>query len=190
MKTLAAYWYHFAIMFEAVFILTAVDTGTRVGRYMLQEMLGKLWPRFEEKKWMPGILITSLLFTAAWGYLVFTGDISTIWPLFGMANQLLATCALIVGTTMLIRHGKAKYAWTTAVPGLFMIPVTLTAGYQNIVYNYLPKGLWLLVTFSIVIMGLMSIVFVEAFVRWYQLLKVREKIANRHGEMVLLETEE
>ncbi|BDU73465.1 carbon starvation CstA family protein [Mesoterricola silvestris] len=190
MKHLAAYWYHFAIMFEAVFILTAVDTGTRVGRYMLQEMLGKVWPRFDEKKWMPGIIVTSLLFTAAWGYLVYTGDISTIWPLFGMANQLLATCALIVGTTMLIRHGKAKYAWTTAVPGLFMVPVTFMAGIQNILYNYLPKGLWLLVTFSVVLMILMAIVFVEAFVRWFQLLKVRDYVKDRHGVLVLAETEE
>ena len=84
------------------------------------------------------------------GYLVYTGEISTIWPLFGMANQLLATCALIVGTTMLIRHDKLRYAWTTAIPGLFMIPVCFTAGYQTIVYNYLPRGLWLLVTFSVV----------------------------------------
>ena len=190
MKQLAAYWYHFAIMFEAVFILTAVDTGTRVGRYMLQEMLGKIWPRFEEKKWMPGILITSLAFTAAWGYLVYTGDISTIWPLFGMANQLLATCALIVGTTMLIRRGKTKYAWTTAIPGLFMIPVTLTAGVQNILYNYIPKHLWMLVVFSVILMVLMSIVFVEAFARWYQLLHVKKPFTNRHGELVLAETEE
>jgi carbon starvation protein len=170
MKKLAAYWYHFAIMFEAVFILTAVDTGTRVGRYMLQEMLGWVWPRFDEKKWIPGIVITSLAFTLAWGYLVYTGDISTIWPLFGMANQLLATCALIVGTTMLIRHGKARYAWTTALPGLFMVPVTFTAGIENIVSNYMPKGLWLLVVFSVVLMLLMGVVFVEAFVQWYRLL--------------------
>jgi carbon starvation protein len=113
MKHLASYWYHFAIMFEAVFILTAVDTGTRVGRYMLQEMLGHVWPKMNEKKWMPGIIVTSFLFTGAWGYLVYTGDITTIWPLFGMSNQLLATCALIVGTTMLIRMGKARYAWVT-----------------------------------------------------------------------------
>jgi len=190
MKHLAAYWYHFAIMFEAVFILTAVDTGTRVGRYMLQEMLGKVWPKFDEKKWMPGIIVTSLLFTTAWGYLVYTGDISTIWPLFGMANQLLATCALIVGTTMLIRHGKARYAWTTAVPGLFMVPVTFMAGVQNILYNYLPKGLWLLVVFSVVLMILMAIVFVEAFIKWFQLLNIKDFIKDRHGVLVLAETEE
>jgi carbon starvation protein len=190
MTKLTSYWYHFAIMFEAVFILTAVDTGTRVGRYMLQEMLGKIWPKFDEKKWMPGILITSLMFTCAWGYLVYTGDIQTIWPLFGMANQLLATCALIVGTTMLIRLGKAKYAWVTALPGIFMIPVCLAAGYQNIVHNYMPKGLWLLVIFSVVLVVLMTIVFVEAFIKWYQLLKIRGKVADKYGELVLAEVEE
>ena len=170
MKGLMAYWYHFAIMFEAVFILTAVDTGTRVGRYLLQEMIGKVIPKFNEKKWMPGIVGTSLLFTFAWGYLVYTGDITTIWPLFGMSNQLLATCALIIGTTMIIGMGKAKYAWVTAVPGILMIPVTMTAGYQNIFGNYLPKSLYLLVTLSVVLMILMAIVFVMAFKKWYQLL--------------------
>ena len=89
---------------------------------------------------MPGIILTSLIFTGAWGYLVYTGDIATIWPLFGMSNQLLATCALIIGTTMLIRMGKARYAWVTAVPGIFMIPVTMTAGYLNVMDNYLPEG--------------------------------------------------
>ena len=136
MSGLMAYWYHFAIMFEAVFILTAVDTGTRVGRYLLQEMIGKVIPKFNEKKWIPGIISTSFLFTFAWGYLVYTGDISTIWPLFGMSNQLLATCGLLVGTALIMRMGKAKYAWITAVPGLFMIPVVMSAGYLNIVNNF------------------------------------------------------
>lgn len=170
MKGLMGYWYHFAIMFEAVFILTAVDTGTRVGRYMLQEMLGKVIPKFNEKHWMPGIVSTSAVFTFVWGYLVYTGEIGTIWPLFGMSNQLLATCALIVGTTMIIRMGKAKYAWVTAVPGILMVPVTMSAGYLNIVDNFLPKGLYLLVTLSAILMVLMAIVFVEAFRKWYELL--------------------
>jgi len=168
-KGLMAYWYHFAIMFEAVFILTAVDTGTRVGRYLLQEMIGRVIPKFSEKKWTPGIIMTSFLFTLSWGYLVYTGDISTIWPLFGMSNQLLATCALIVGTAMIMRMGKKRYAWVTAVPGLFMIPVVMSAGYLNIVNNYLPKGLYLLTVLSIILMLLMTEVFVEAFRRWYQL---------------------
>ena len=190
MKHLAGYWYHFAIMFEAVFILTAVDTGTRVGRYMLQEMLGKVFPRFEEKKWMPGIIVTSLLFTSAWGYLVYTGDIATIWPLFGMSNQLLATSALIVCTTMLIRLGKARYAWVTAVPGIFMIPVTMTAGYLNIANNYLPKGLWLNVVLSILLMILMTLVFLEAFWKWYELLRVRAPVKDKYGDLVLTDVAE
>ena len=190
MKTLAGYWYHFAIMFEAVFILTAVDTGTRVGRYMLQEMIGKVWPRVNEKKWMPGIVLTSLLFTGSWGYLVYTGDIRTIWPLFGMANQLLATCGLIVGTTMIIRLGKASYAWTTAVPALFMIPVVFSAGYLNITTNYLPKGMFLNVALSAVLMVLMAIVFVEAFRKWAEMLRIRERVRDKYGQLVVREVED
>ena len=190
MKGLMAYWYHFAIMFEAVFILTAVDAGTRVGRYLLQEMIGKVSPKFLDNKWTPGVAITSLIFTSAWGYLVYTGDITTIWPLFGMSNQLLATCALIVGTTMLIRLGKAKYAWVTAVPGIFMIPVTMTAGYQNITKNFLPKGLYLLVVLSIVLMVLMTIVFISAFLRWFKLLQVKERVEDAYGESVIETVEE
>ncbi len=190
MKHLAGYWYHFAIMFEAVFILTAVDTGTRVGRYMLQEMVGKLVPKFDEKRWIWGIVLTSGAFTGAWGYLVYTGDIATIWPLFGMSNQLLATCALIVSTTMLIRLGKARYAWVTAVPGIFMIPVTMTAGYLNIVDNYLPKKMYLNVGLSIVLMALMALVFAEAFWKWLQLLKITSPVKDRHGDLVLADVEE
>jgi carbon starvation protein len=172
-------------MFEAVFILTAVDTGTRVGRYMLQEMLGHVWPKMNEKKWMPGIIVTSLLFTGAWGYLVYTGDIQSIWPLFGMSNQLLATCALIVATTMLIRLGKARYAWVTAFPGLFMIPVTMSAGYLNIRNNYLPKGDWLKVSLSVTLMVLMAFVFIEAFWKWFELSRVHERVRDPHGDLVL-----
>jgi len=190
MKGMMAYWYHFAIMFEAVFILTAVDAGTRVGRYLLQEMLGKLYAPFADNAWKPGIIVTSGLFTSAWGYLVYTGDISTIWPLFGMSNQLLATCALIVGTTMLIRLGKARYAWVTAGPGLFMMPICMWAGYLNITRNFLPKGLYLLASMSVILMVLMTIVFVEAFRRWYALLQIEKTIADGYGDQVLALAEE
>jgi len=190
MKGMMAYWYHFAIMFEAVFILTAVDAGTRVGRYLLQEMLGKIHPRFADNGWAPGIIVTSAMFTSAWGYLVYTGDISTIWPLFGMSNQLLATCALIVGTTMLIRLGKAKYAWVTGAPGLFMIPICMWSGYLNITRNYLPKGLYLLASMSVILMVLMTIVFVEAFRRWYGLLQIRDMVTDSFGDKVLAAVKE
>ncbi len=185
MKSMMAYWYHFAIMFEAVFILTAVDAGTRVGRYLLQEMLGKLYVPFSDNSFTPGIVLTSALFTSAWGYLVYTGDISTIWPLFGMSNQLLATCALVVGTTMLIRLGKANYAWVTAGPGLFMMPICMWAGYLNITQNFLPKGLYLLSCMSVILMVLMTVVFIEAFRRWYRLLQIDTRVTDSYGDHVL-----
>lgn len=185
MEKLMSYWYHFAVMFEAVFILTAVDTGTRVGRFFLQEMIGKAVPKFLEKRWVPGIIITSFIFTLSWGYLVYTGDIATIWPLFGMSNQLLASSGLIIGTTMIIRMGKAKYAPITAIPGVFMSFVTMIAGYQNIVGNYLPKGSYLLLTLSVIVMLLMAIVFIGAFLRWYELLQVKTLVRDEYGESVL-----
>ncbi|HEX8989919.1 MAG TPA: carbon starvation protein A [Rhodocyclaceae bacterium] len=185
LEGMMGYWYHFAIMFEAVFILTAVDAGTRVGRYMLQEMLGTVYKPFSDNSWVPGVAVTSALFTSAWGYLVYTGDITTIWPLFGMSNQLLATCALLVGTTMLIRMGKAKYAWVTGAPGLFMVPIVMSAGYLNVVNNFLPKGLYLLVTLAVIVMVLMVIVFVETFRRWYQLLHVDHTVKDAFGDEVL-----
>jgi len=185
MDHLMDYWYHFAIMFEAVFILTAVDTGTRVGRFFLQEMIGQVIPKFQEKHWMPGILITSGLFTLAWGYLVYTGDISTIWPLFGMSNQLLAAVGLLIGTTMIIRMGKARYAWMTAVPGLAMVFITFWAGYLNIVDNYLPKGLYLLTTLAIIVMVLMAIVIIGTVRRWLVLLDIKKLVTDPYGDKVL-----
>jgi len=185
MKGLMAYWYHFAIMFEAVFILTAVDTGTRVGRFFLQETLGRAIPKFQEKRWWPGIVLTSFLFTGAWAYLVYTGDISTIWPLFGMSNQLLAATGLIIGTTMILRMNKAKYAWITAVPGIFMVFVTMIAGYENIAWNYLPKHLYLLTTLAVTVMVLMAFVIVGAIRRWYELLQIKTPVIDQYGEKVL-----
>ena len=116
MKTLTSYWYHYAIMFEALFILTTVDTGTRVARYVLHELLGKVHKPFSNTAWLPGNLVTSALVVMSWGYLIYTGSISTIWPLFGTGNQLLATIALAVTTTFLVNMGKAKYAFITAIP--------------------------------------------------------------------------
>jgi carbon starvation protein len=184
LEHLMAYWYHFAIMFEAVFILTAVDAGTRVGRFLLQEMFGKIIPKFGETRWIPGILITGVIFTSCWGYLVYTGDIATIWPLFGMSNQLLASSGLIIVTTMLIRLERTKYAWTTAVPGVFMAFVTVYAGYLNITENYLPKGNYVLAVLSVIIMVLMIIVFIVTFKRWYELLNIRTEVIDKWGEKV------
>ena len=132
MARLMGYWYHYAIMFEALFILTTIDTGTRVARYVLQELLGKVHKPFTNTRWLPGNLVTTTLVVFAWGYLIYTGSISTLWPLFGTGNQLLATIALAVCTTFLINMGRAKYAWLTAVPMLFVGVTTLTAGVLSI----------------------------------------------------------
>src|SRR5271165_5384949 len=138
MATLTSYWYHYAIMFEALFILTTVDTGTRVARYVMHELLGKLHKPFSNTAWLPGNLVTSAIVVLAWGYLIYTGNISTLWPLFGTGNQLLATIALAVVTTFLVNMGKVKYAWITAVPMCFVGVTTLTAGYLSIKTIYWP----------------------------------------------------
>lgn len=179
-----AYWYNFAVMFEAVFILTAIDAGTRVGRFFLQEMLGKAVPKFSDKNWLPGVIITSVMFTSMWGYLVYTGNISSIWPLFGMSNQLLAACALIVCTTMLLRMNRGKLALTTAIPGIVMAMVTFWAGYLQITGTYLPKGQYLLAGMAILVITLMVIIFAAAINKWRQLMGITTTVRDAYGEEV------
>ena len=118
MSTLLAYWYHFAIMFEALFILTTIDTGTRIGRFLMQEFMGRaLARRSASRRASPGAVIATTLIVAGWSYFILTGNISTIWPMFGIANQLLACTALCVGTTIILREGKKKtYALVTLGP--------------------------------------------------------------------------
>lgn len=132
MKQLLGYWYHFAILFEALFILTTVDTGTRVARYVLHELLGKLWKPLGNQKSIPAGLLIAALVVSSWGCLIYTGNISTIWPLFGTGNQLLATIALAIATVFLVNMGKAKYAWLTAVPAILVGVTTVMAGVQSI----------------------------------------------------------
>ncbi len=141
MSRLMGYWYHYAIMFEALFILTTIDTGTRVARYVLQELLGKVHKPFGNSAWLPGNLTCTFFVVFAWGYLIYTGTISTLWPLFGTGNQLLATIALAVGTAFLVNTGKARYAWITAGPMLFVGTTTLTAGGLSIKNIFWPLTL-------------------------------------------------
>jgi carbon starvation protein len=184
MDDVMAYWYNFAIMFEAVFILTAIDAGTRVGRFFLQEMLGNVILRFKNKNWFPGIFISSLLFTCSWGYLVYTGNVSSIWPLFGISNQLLAACGLIVCTTMLIRMNRKRYALAAAIPGIFMAIITFWAGYVQVLEMYIPNGQYMLASLAVLAMVLMLIVFIGAFRKWYQLMKIKDTVTDYYGEQV------
>jgi carbon starvation protein len=140
MRGFVDYWYHFAIMFEALFILTVIDAGTRVGRFLVGEFLGRAYKPFARQQWIPGSIITTLLVVVGWAYFISTGNISTIWPMFGIANQLLAAVALAVGTTILINMGRARYAWVTLTPMTFLSVTTLSAGFLSVRDNFWPMA--------------------------------------------------
>jgi carbon starvation protein len=169
-----SYWYHFAIMFEALFILTTIDAGTRIGRFVLQEMIGRIYKPFGRTSWLPGNLLASLVIVCAWGYFIYTGSVTTIWPMFGTANQLLAAIALTVGTSYIINRGRAKYAWVTIVPLVFVGITTLTAGSMNIITLFYPMVLvpkteiqgFINLLLTVVIMTSVLIVIADAVPRW------------------------
>jgi carbon starvation protein len=138
MRPFMSYWYHFAILFEALFILTTIDAGTRVGRFVFQELGGKIYKPFERTDSVLNATVASLVVVGSWVYFILTGSVATIWSMFGIANQLLAVIALTVATMVIINMGKARYAWITLLPMLFVATTTLTAGWQSITNNFLP----------------------------------------------------
>jgi carbon starvation protein len=174
LKSLLSYWYHFAIMFEALFILTTIDAGTRVARYLTQEMLGVVYKPFARTDWWPGVFFTSALVCAAWGSMLLAGNITTIWPMFGVANQLLSAIALAIGTTFIMRRKKPVYALITFLPFLFMLGTTATAGVMNIFGNYLPRGDtqgYLNVGLTVIMLVLACVITFTSATSWLKLLR-------------------
>jgi carbon starvation protein len=188
MRGLMDYWYHFAIMFEALFILTTIDTGTRVARFLVQEFLGRFYAPMGRQEWLPGSVVSTLMVVCAWAYFIWTGSISTIWPMFGIANQLLASVALAVGTTIIINAGKARYAWVTLVPLAFVSVTTLTAGALSVRDNFWPMAVgpvverhfqgFLNTSVTIVMMLCVLVILSNAFWRCTQVLRGRLPLAQ------------
>lgn len=183
MSTLISYWYHFAIMFEALFILTTIDTGTRIGRFLMQEFLGRFSPELGKSTSHTGGFLATGLIVAGWTYFILTGNISTIWPMFGIANQLLACAALCVGTTIILREAtKKSYAWITLGPLCFVSITTITAGVQSVLTIYYPMsqaaatrvtGLVNMIVTSVLLCGVVFII-IGSVSRWLALSKARD----------------
>jgi carbon starvation protein len=175
LRGLMKYWYHFAIMFEALFILTTIDTGTRVARFLVGEFGGRVYRKLEEPNWLPGSVITSALVVTAWAAFIWSGSISTIWPMFGIANQLLAAVALCVATTIIINSGKAKYSWVTLLPLSFVATTTLVAGWESITDIFWPLSQkpetatlgYINVSLTAIIMFAAVIILIDSIRRWF-----------------------
>ena len=180
------YWFQFIIMFEALFILTTIDAGTRVARYILQDVLGYVHKPLSRKDWIPGSILTSALVSLAWGYLLYTGDISSIWPMFGATNQTLASLAMAIGTTIILRISVKKiYALITFIPCVFVTVTTFAAGVMN-VQTYLAKDQLLNAWLSIgIIVFLVVIIIVENIRVWIRLLQIKQPVGMNDGREVV-----
>jgi carbon starvation protein len=190
LKGLIGYWYHFAIMFEALFILTTIDTGTRIGRFLVQEFLGNVWKPLGDLDWWPGAILSTALVVLGWGTFIWSGSVETIWPMFGMANQLLAVIALSVVTTALINSGRARYAPTTLAPMLFVLTTTSTAGYYEIThkfYNMIKAGAVLKGTLNIGLTAMLlvcaTVILASACGQWLAVLKKTRGAAQAEVEV-------
>ena len=173
MNWLIKYWYHFAIMFEALFILTTIDAGTRIARFLVQEFLGRIWKPLGDLNWLPASLLATGLVVFGWGYFIYTGSVETIWPMFGMANQLLAVIALAVVTTYLVNSGRGRYAPFTVLPMLFVATTTTTTAYYeitgkfwNMVKGAAPVRGWLNIGLTGMLLLCVAVIVVSAVVRW------------------------
>lgn len=173
---LMKYWYQFAIMFEALFIMTTIDAGTRVGRYILQDFLGRyIYKPFKNTNWWPGVLLTSALISLGWGYLLYGGNVATIWPIFGVANQLLGVVALTIGTTLILRNSKKMiYAWVTLVPLVYMVATVFTAGIWSVRFNYMPSHDYLKVSMIIVMLILVAVILIDGVIKWRTVITARK----------------
>ena len=188
MRGLMDYWYHFAIMFEALFILTTIDTGTRVARFLVQEFLGQFYAPMARQEWVPGSILSTTLVVVAWSYFIWTGSIGTIWPMFGIANQLLAAVALAVGTTIIINAGKVRYVWVTLLPLAFVAVTTLTAGVLSVRDNFWPMAIgadeslrftgYVNTIMTVVMMACVIVILANAMWKWGRVLSGRQPLAE------------
>lgn len=153
----------------------------------MQEIGGAFYPKLRDYKWWPGVIAISGIFTFCWGYLLYTGTISTIWPLFGVNNQLLGGMALAIATTFLLRLGKAKYIWVTVIPMAFLLVTTIVAGYQNIVNNYLPKQNYLLALISVVMIIMVVLIVADSIRVWISILRGKIPLIKETGETFMKE---
>ncbi|WP_010234472.1 carbon starvation CstA family protein [Clostridium arbusti] len=182
LKALMSYWYHFCIMFEALFILTTIDSGTRIGRYLFQDLFGKIYKPFKKQDSWFNIIFFSLLMTFCWGYLLYTGNISTIWPLFGVANQSLAAITFAVGTSVLIRMGKKKYIPITILPMILISVATLTASIENITGNYIPNHKTTLTVLSLILIVILVVILYESIKHWISDLKSKNYSKTKEND--------
>jgi carbon starvation protein len=189
MSWMLPYWYHFAIMFEALFILTTIDAGTRIARFLVQEFLGRIWKPLGDLKWWPAAFLSTGLVVLGWGYFIYTGSVETIWPMFGMANQLLAVIALAVVTTILFNTGRARYAPVTILPMLFVATTTSTTAYYEIYGRFWKKMVkggapvqgWLNIGLTVMLLVCVAVIVGSAILRWMKPAQAGETVEGHEA---------